>query len=279
MGFLQVESARVGDGGNGEHQEHSGDGNQAAKIEDAPSEAGHFRVGSKPEREICESEKDANFRGAEFCEGHAKNAERVRGQVALDGQKQKRDEHSGGDAPVESAGNSKAAHEESCTYGVDDVVDIKAVAGALAIADACERAVETVSEPVEREKKCGEQQAERIPARKSVARAREQHGNEAEKRQMVGIYFCGDARGEPEQDFAFWRGCETFLQAVAFLNEEISLSTVVAGGFSARREFNSSAVISFTVIVCSPLRDLLVSVEQCAFQKAWSEAKPRELIR
>ena len=203
MRFLQVQRSRVSYGGDDKHEQHSADSDQTTEVKQAPSEAGHSCVWTNPKREIRESKKDADFRGAELREGHAKNANRICGQVTLNRQKEECDEHSGGDTPIESARNSEATHEEERSYGVDDMVHVKAVTRTLAIAGTRERAIEAVSEPVEREENRCQEQAEGIPAREGIACARKKHGDEAEERQMIRVDFCGRARGEPEENSAF----------------------------------------------------------------------------
>ena len=160
MRLLEIESAGVKNCGEDEHQQHSANSDNAAEIKNAPGEPRNFCIGAKPEREISQSKQDTNFRGAKLSEGQSKDAKGVGREIAFDGEEQKGDEHSGGDAPIDIAGNGEAAHKEDGADRIDHVIDVEAVARALAIAEARDGAVEAVAEPIQREKNDGEGQTE-----------------------------------------------------------------------------------------------------------------------
>ncbi len=88
-----------------------------------------------------------------------KFSQRVGGQVGLDGKQQKPYQQSDRDVGMHVSRKRQTAHEREPAEAVDDVVHIEAVARALLLAHPGQRAVEAVSQPVERQEEDAGQQA------------------------------------------------------------------------------------------------------------------------
>ena len=80
-----------------------------------------------------------------------------------------------------------------------DVIDVKAVTRAQAVADAGQGAIQAVAEPVDGQGGDDAEEGAAIPTRRPVEQARGEHRHETEQRQVVGIDPGRHAVGQPDQ--------------------------------------------------------------------------------
>ena len=141
----------MSDAGGDEHEEHDAGGDDAGEVEEAVAVVVQVDVSDlrmEVQSEIGDGEEDADFRGAQAGVGHVEHAESVGGEVGLNGEKEESDEECCGGGEGHVGGGGESGGEEECAEGVDEMVDVEAVAGALLVAMAGEGAVQAVAEPV-----------------------------------------------------------------------------------------------------------------------------------
>jgi hypothetical protein len=97
------------------------------------------------------------------------------------------------------------------------VVHVESVAWAQPLADAGQRSVEAIAEPVDYQ--CGDHDDQRaaVPTRRPVAQTGGDHGQETEQGEVVGIDPGGHAFGQPDQGLLFRRCQHAELLAFRFL--------------------------------------------------------------
>ena len=139
--------ARYGDEG---HDGHSEDGDRAAEIEKKKVATGDFHVFVLcSEGDIADDQQDANFGWSKKAVRNVELTERIGGEEAFYRQNVKAEQHGDGDGPMHETRQPETGDEGERAEDVDDVVNVKAVARALLIADPGKGAIEGVAEPVE----------------------------------------------------------------------------------------------------------------------------------
>jgi len=109
---------------------------------------------------------------------------------------------------------SEADDEGEGAEGIDDVVDIEAVAGTLLVADAGECAIEGVAEPVEKDKEVDEPKGVGVLWGEGVGNAGKDLGEEGEDGEMVGIDEGWGVVGQPDKEAFFVGGGEGGVDAL-----------------------------------------------------------------
>ena len=128
-------------------------------------------------------------------EGHLEDAADVGGEVDLGGDEQVGGEDAERDERRHEAGGAETAEEHGGAGQVDDVVDVEAEAGPLLLADAGERAVEAVAEPVEGERQDDADQADHPVLRRPEAQAGAGHRRQAQAAQVIRRHPAAAAAG------------------------------------------------------------------------------------
>ena len=116
-----------------------------------------------------------------------KLAHRIRSEVNFNGEQQVDHQKPVREGRRHVAGKSQAAEQKDGSDGVQDMVHIETIAGALLIAHAGEGAIQRISEPVQGQTGNHAKQPERVPAGEPVAGAGSHQGAEAERSQVVRI--------------------------------------------------------------------------------------------
>ena len=147
------------------------------RRDDTEAERRHHRLHQHHQR--ANRQHDAQLGRAEPAERDAEDAERVRGEERLGAERADRRRAAPRRATGSSARQRHPAEQHRRVDDVDDVVDVEAVARALAVADARQRAVEAVAEPVDRQQQPGRaagparrRTLPRRPPRRQPSRAR-----------------------------------------------------------------------------------------------------------
>src|SRR5580658_6812595 len=136
------------------------------------------------------------------------------------------------------AGESETSHHRDGADGIDHVIDVKTVARALLLADACQRAVEAVAKPIQYETENCRQQHAAIAAGERITDAGRDLAGEAEQSKMVGVNPPWHALGHPDERALLGGGEKASVNAscllevgVAFLGQSwLSHQRIIAWG-------------------------------------------------
>src|SRR6476620_7489535 len=95
--------------------------------------------------DVAESEQYPECGRAKTPERHLKFTQRVRGQVRLNGEQEKRDQQSRRDHEGHETGEPKSSHQGDRPDAVENMVHIKAVAWTLLVPDPRQRSVKAIA--------------------------------------------------------------------------------------------------------------------------------------
>ena len=132
------------------------------------------------QHEVADRQQDAQLGRADLEVAHLERAELCVARNISTQSIEVGDEQAERDHRAHVAGEREAAEQERRAERVDDVVDVEAVARPLVLADARERAVEAVAEPVERQADDHETSADGVDAREPVGDTGAEHRHERE---------------------------------------------------------------------------------------------------
>ena len=195
---------RVADRGDDERDDHAGDGDDAADVEEAEGpepEGGDHRPPGQGDD--ADGEEDAQLGRADAEEGHLEDAADVGGEVDLGGDEQVGREDAEGDERGHETGGAETAEEHRRAGEVDDVIDVEAEPWPLLLADPGERPVETVTEPVDRERQHDPDQADHPILRRPEAEAGAGHRRQTEATQVIGRDPAGQPLGHVDESATF----------------------------------------------------------------------------
>src|SRR5579862_4200263 len=179
------------------HCEHGCRGDDAANIEQQQAMTKERCVRISQQGEIAGDKDNANLRRPENSLRELELGKRVGGEIALRGKHQEPDEHGESRLPVQQPGEAQAAHQGRRAEDVDNVVDIKAIARALLMADPRQRSVEAVTEPVEDDACNDSEERVAIEAGQRVEHARTDLRGKAKPRELIRSEPARSALGHP----------------------------------------------------------------------------------
>src|SRR5580765_7264886 len=111
---------------------------------------------------VADREQDTQLRWPHFVIRNLEVAHGVSGEVDLNRQHQISNEQAESDGRGHVAGKRKTAEKEEGAESVNNVIDIKAIARARVIAEAGQRSIKRVAQPVEPEAQDNENQAKAV---------------------------------------------------------------------------------------------------------------------
>ena len=104
-----------------------------------------------------DGEEEPQFRGSHSKEAHLKVSDGVRGQVDLQAEQEIGDHENGRHGRRHVSGCCKSAEQRQRPDGVNDVIDVVSEPRTLLLPHPGQRAIQAVTEPVQRETQRGEQ--------------------------------------------------------------------------------------------------------------------------
>src|ERR1035437_2842204 len=114
-------------------------------------------------------------------------ADGISGQIDFDGKHEVGDEQAKRDVRAHITAEPETADQEKRTDGIGNVIDIKSVTRAEAVTDAGQGAIQAIAEPVDGERQDYPDERAAVPSGRPIAETRYEHGDETEKREMVGV--------------------------------------------------------------------------------------------
>src|ERR1017187_1194440 len=168
-----------------QHRRHAGDARGAADVEQQEPASTQPDLRPEEQRDVPDTQKHAQFGGAETPEGEVEGADGVSGQIDLDGKHEVGDEQAERDVRAHITAEPETSNQEKRSDGVGDVIDIKSVTRAEAVTDAGQGTIQAVAEPVDGKRQNHRDERAAVPTGGPIAETRYQHGGETEKREMV----------------------------------------------------------------------------------------------
>ena len=199
IGSSRYSFSRVRDGREHEGERQPDGSDEAANVEERKLLTKHVGRRFPQGDDVTDGEQDAQFGRTHLEEAHPERAQDVRGQEHLHRQHEVRDEEQRGDPRRHVSREAHAPDEQRDPEFVDDVIDVEAVARPLALAHACQRAVQAVAEPVQGQTDgCGHE-PQWVGAGPPVRQPGAEHRHERQDREVVGVDAPGHPFGEPDQ--------------------------------------------------------------------------------
>src|SRR5690606_12748204 len=154
------ERAQVAQHAGQQQDEHGHGRGRARDVEPRDRDAGDLEQHGPPQqRDRVQQDQDhADLCGPELAVAEAELAEHVRLEVHVDGHHQVHDDDGERDRGQHEVGEPEAEPDDAGRVRVRDVVEVVAVARPLGAADARERAVQAVAEPLDDEQRAGRPQ-------------------------------------------------------------------------------------------------------------------------
>src|SRR6185312_7638107 len=113
--------------------------------------------------------------------------------------------------------------------GVDNVIDIKAVARPRVITKAGQRPIKRVAQPIEREAQDNENQAKTVAGRPPISHAGRRHGKQSEQGEMVRVDPGRRPSGKPDQGAFLQIGKQALLDSPGFTKAGLNQISVRDG--------------------------------------------------
>ncbi len=135
--------------------------------------------------QIRGDEQNPELRRPEPSVRHLEPPQRVRCQIALAGEQQKRHQHRGRNPSVHQSGHRQPAQQRRRSKDVHDVIHVEAVARPLLPAHARQGSVEAVAQPVQNDEHNPQSQRPPIPPRQRIADAGSHLRGEPHRRQPI----------------------------------------------------------------------------------------------
>src|SRR5579859_1332550 len=144
------------------HDRHAGNGNAPSEVKRPVPEKINTGMWPEPDCDVSQPQQNTNFGGAKFEERKPEDAKCVRRQIDLDGKHQECDQHSGRNSPVDGAGKGEPSDQEKRSEDIGHVVNVETVARPLPVSESRQSSVQAVSQPVQRQKECRQNQPQRV---------------------------------------------------------------------------------------------------------------------
>src|ERR1019366_4203504 len=160
---------------------HAGDAHRTADVEEQPPASQQNDLGPVEQRDVSDTQKQAQLRGAEAPEGEMEGADGVSRKIDFDGKHEVGDEQPERDVQADISAEPEAADEEERPDGIGNVIDVESIARAQAVAHAGQGTIETVAEPVDGQCQNHPDEGAAVPPGGPVAEAGHEHGDETEE--------------------------------------------------------------------------------------------------
>src|ERR1039458_9538719 len=165
-----------------QHERHAGDADRAADVEEQPPASQQSDLGPIEQRDVSDTQKQAQLRGAETPEGEMEGTDGVSRKIDFDGKHEVGDEQSESDVQAHISAEPDAANQEERPDGIGNVIDVESIARAQAVAHAGQGTIETVAEPVDGQRQDHPDEGAAVPSGGPIAEARYEHGDETDRK-------------------------------------------------------------------------------------------------
>jgi hypothetical protein len=183
--------------------DESRDRHGSPHVEQQPGAPANLDDRMRERRHVAGREQDAQLGGSHPEKRQAKGSDAVARQIGFHRHQQVGREQGERDDWRHEPGRGDPEQQHHGAGRIEDVVHVEAVARALLIADARERAVERVAEPVKEQAGVDQVQRWRPAARQHIAERRPGGSRCGESGEMVGIDAARKTRGHPRQRSTF----------------------------------------------------------------------------
>src|SRR6185437_6785765 len=197
-------------------QQHPGDSQRPADIEDTVSASRQMRHGPPEQCDIAQAQEQAQFGGSHFEIGNFEITQCVAGKIDFNRKHQIRNQEPQSDPGRHISGQRQAAEQEQRTEGVHHVVNIKSVAWTAAVAVARQGAIQAVTQPVDRQAGDNDEQSEAIATRPPICNPGAEHGRQADKRKMIRVDPGRSSGCQPEKSSFFQSRQKALLRTFGF---------------------------------------------------------------
>src|SRR5258708_39013600 len=123
---------------------HDCESNRCDHVEQTKAHTEEMRHWFPEQSQVADSQKNSQFRWTETPEGDSEFTQRMRREIRLNREHQKRNQQADGDPRMHVSRQCEPAHQGKGAETIDHVVDIESVAWTLTLAHPRERAIERV---------------------------------------------------------------------------------------------------------------------------------------
>src|ERR1035441_3970000 len=126
-----------------QHERHAGYADRAADVEEQKLVSEQHDLGPVEERDVSDTQKQAQLRGAKTPEGEMEGTDGVSRKIDFDGKHEVGDEQPESDVQAHIPAEPEAADEEERADGIGKIIDVESISRAQAVAHAGQGTIET----------------------------------------------------------------------------------------------------------------------------------------